>query len=194
MSTPSAPTADAEDRAISPYSTREKFARLLWAFVQTTLFRPSFHNWYAWRSFLLTRFGARLGTSVRIRRTVRVECPWNLSAGSNCSVGDHAILYCLGPVTLGDRVSISQNAHICAGSHDHTRPDLPLTRPPITIHSDAWIAADAFVGPGVTVAEGAILGARACAFKDVPPWTIFGGNPARKIADRPPLGNQGPTP
>lgn len=174
----------AEDRAISPYSTREKIARLLWAFVQATLFRSSFHNWYAWRRFLLTRFGASLGQNVRIRRTVRIECPWNLTAGENCSIGDHAILYCLGPVTLGDRVSISQQAHICAGSHDHTRPDLPLTRPPITIHSDAWIAADAFVGPGVTVGHGVVLGARGCAFKDLPPWTVWGGNPAKQLAQR----------
>lgn len=181
----------AEDRAISPYSTREKVARLLWAVVQGTLFRFSFHNWYGWRRLLLGIFGARLGARVRIRRTVRIECPWNLSAGENCSVGDRAILYCLGPVRLGDRVSISQHAHVCAGSHDHTRADLPLTRPPIVIESDAWIAADAFVGPGVSVGQGAIVGARGCAFKDVPAWTIVGGNPARRIADRAPIGAEG---
>ncbi len=188
MTTPnvsSAPTSD--DRSVSPYSTREKIGRILWAVVQNTLFRLSFHNWYGWRKFLLTRFGAKLGSNVRIRRTVRVECPWNLTTGSNCSVGDNSILYCLGPVTFGDRVSISQNAHICAGSHDHTRPDLPLTRPPVTIQDDAWIAADAFVGPDITVGRGAILGARGAAFKDLDPWTIFGGNPAKPISKRPPF-------
>ncbi len=180
----------AEDRGISPYTTREKVGRLLWAIVQGTLFRCSFHTWYAWRRFLLTRFGARLHPVVRIRRTVRIECPWNLTMGQESSAGDGVILYCLGPVTIGDRVSISQHAHVCAGSHDHTRPDLPLTRPPININDDAWIAADAFVGPGITVGNGAILGARACAFKDMEPWTIYGGNPAKPIAKREPLRNE----
>ncbi|GAB5497571.1 MAG: acetyltransferase [Phycisphaerales bacterium] len=177
----------AEDRGVSPYSTKEKVGRILWAIVQTTLFRNSFHNWYGWRRFLLTRFGAKLDPVVRIRRTVTIECPWNLTMGNESSAGDGVRLYCLGPVTIGNRVSISQFAHVCAGSHDHTRPDLPLTRPPITIENDAWIAADAFVGPGITVGAGAILGARACAFKDLEPWTIYGGNPAKAIAERNPF-------
>ncbi|MEM9166556.1 MAG: hypothetical protein AAGB48_05970 [Planctomycetota bacterium] len=186
MTTTDTPPA-AEDRGRSPYSAREKIARVLWAAVQGTLFRYSFHNWYRWRRFLLTRFGARLHPVVRIRRTVSVECPWNLAMGRESSAGDGVILYCLGPVCIGDRVSISQHAHICAGSHDHTRPDLPLTRPPITIEDDAWIATDAFVGPGTTVGRGAILGARGCAFKDLASWTIYGGNPAKPIRTREPF-------
>lgn len=168
---------------------REKIARLLWACVQGTLFRWSFHNWYGLRRRMLAAFGAKLHPVTRIARTVRVECPWNLTMGQDSSAGHAAILYCLGPVTIGDRVSISQHAHICAGSHDHTRPDLPLTRPPITIEDDAWIAADAFVGPDVTVGRGAILGARGCAFKSLEPWKIYGGNPAKPIAERTPFGD-----
>jgi putative colanic acid biosynthesis acetyltransferase WcaF len=87
-------------------------------------------------------------------------------------------------VTIGDRVSISQHAHLCAGTHDYDDARMPLLRPPITIGDDAWIAADAFVGPNVTVGEGAILGARGCAFSDLEPWTIYGGNPAKKIKPR----------
>jgi putative colanic acid biosynthesis acetyltransferase WcaF len=182
---PSATPIRPEARHTSPYSTREKIGRLLWAMTQATLFRFSFHTWYAWRRWLAGRFGARLHKTARLRRTVRIECPWNLSMGRNSSLGDGVIAYCLGPVTIGDRVSVSQHAHLCAGSHDWTRPDLPLLRPPITIGADAWIATDAFVGPGVSVGEGAILGARGCAFKDLEPWTINGGNPARKLRDRP---------
>lgn len=178
------PVVDAARRDRSPYSTREKVARMLWAMVQATLFRFSFHNWYRWRRMLARASGAKLGAPVRLRRTVRIECPWNLTMGADCSAGDGVILYCLGPVTIGDRVSISQHAHLCAGSHDHRRPDLPLLRPPITIEDDAWIAADAFVGPGVTVGAGAVLGARGCAFKDLAPWTIYGGNPARPLGPR----------
>lgn len=182
--TPPAPIT-AEARHNSPYTTREKVARMLWAMVQATLFRWSFHDWYAWRRWLVCRFGARLDRTVRLRRSVRIECPWNLTMGHISSLGDGVIAYCLGPITIGNRVSVSQYAHLCAGTHDWTRPDLPLIRPPIVIKDDVWIAADAFVGPNVTVGEGVILGARGCAFKDLEPWSIYGGNPARKLRDRP---------
>jgi len=125
---------------------------------------------------------------VRIRPSVRIEQPWNLTIGDNSSIGDRSVVYCLGKVTIGSHVSISQQAHICAGTHDYKMPDLPLIRPPIVIEDHAWIAADAFVGPGITVGEGAILGARGCAFKDLEAWTIYGGNPAKAIAARPTLG------
>lgn len=177
-------TPHAEDRHVSPYSTREKVGRMVWAIVQATLFRPSLPTAYRWRRFLLRRFGATLASTAVVRRTARIECPWNLTMGRNTCLGDHAIAYCLGPITLGDRVSVSQRVHLCAGSHDFERPDMPLIRPPITIEDDAWIAADAFVGPGVTVGKGAILGARGCAFGDLEPWTIYGGNPAKRIKER----------
>jgi putative colanic acid biosynthesis acetyltransferase WcaF len=94
------------------------------------------------------------------------------------------MIYNLGPITIGEQVTVSQQAHLCAGTHDHTDPAMPLLKPPITIEDQAWICADAFVGPHVTVGEGAVVGARAVAVKDVPEWTIVGGNPARKIGQR----------
>jgi putative colanic acid biosynthesis acetyltransferase WcaF len=172
------------DRHVSPYTTREKAGRMLWARVQATLFRLSPPTAYGWRRFLLRRFGATLHPTAIVRRTVRVECPWHLTMGANSCLGDRVIAYCLGPITLGARVTVSQHAHLCAGTHDHTVPGLPLLRPPITIGDDAWIAADAFVGPDLTVGDGAILGARACAYADLEPWTIYGGNPARAIKPR----------
>lgn len=184
------PPADAA-RHVSAYSTGEKARRMLWACVQATLFRCSFHTWNRWRIGLLNAFGARVERSCIIRRTVRVECPWNLSMGAHSCLGDRVIAYCLGPVSLGRRVSVSQHAHLCAGSHDYTKPDLPLTRPPITIEDDAWIAADAFVGPGVTVRAGAILGARGVAMRDLDAWTIYSGNPAAAVRPRPRLRYEG---
>ena len=178
--------ADPDDRGKSPYTLKAKIARVLWGFVQLTAFRGSFHNWYGLRRALLTMFGATLHPTARIRRTVRIEIPWNLSIGQDSSVGDHAILYCLGPVTIGDRVVISQGAHLCAGSHDYTLRSMPLLRPPIIIEDDAWIAADAFVGPAVRVREGAILSSRGCAMRDLEPWSIYAGNPAERLKDRPP--------
>lgn len=177
-------TISDDSRHVSPFTAREKYARLLWAMVQATLFRLSFTTWYRWRVLLLRLFGAKVDWSCRIRRTACFECPWNFTAGPNCAVGDHAIIYALGPITLGRRVSISQYSHLCAGTHDFSRFDLPLLRPPITLKDDAWLGADAFVGPGVTLHEGALLGARASAFADLKPWSINVGNPARTIRER----------
>lgn len=175
---------NASDRHVSPYSMKEKIGRMLWAVVQATVFRYSFHTWNGWRAWLLRRFGATIARPVIVRRTVRVECPWNLTMGKNSCLGDRVIAYCLGRVTIGERVSVSQHAHLCAGSHDYTRVDLPLLRPPIVIEDDVWIAADAFVGPGVRVGRGSVVGARACVFKDVEGGWVYGGNPARKIKER----------
>lgn len=172
------------DRATSPYTTREKIGRVLWNYFGQKLFRCTFHNWYGLRNALLRLFGARVGSPVRIRPTVLVEQPWNLSIGDNSSIGDRAIVYCLGKVTIGAHVSVSQGAHLCAGTHDYRKLDMPLLRPPIVVEDYAWVAADAFVGPGVTVREGAILGARGVAIKDLDAWHIYSGNPAQKVKAR----------
>ncbi|MEM1165379.1 MAG: putative colanic acid biosynthesis acetyltransferase [Planctomycetota bacterium] len=185
--TPNQPNVTDTDlaRARSPYTTKEKVARVLWSLLGAPVFRLTFHNWYALRAALLRLFGATIAGHVRLRPSVRIEQPWNLTIGPNTAVGDRAILYCLGPITLGRNVSISQQAHLCAGTHDHTHPDLPLLRPPITVEDEVWIAADAFVGPSVTVRTGAVVGARAVLVKDADPWTIYAGNPARPIKPRP---------
>lgn len=192
---PHAVRADAS-RERSPWSLMDKVRRALWMFVTATLFRPSFHNWYGWRRLLLRSFGARIGRNVRIRPTVSIEIPWNLEIGEESIVGDHAILYSLGPITIGRRVVISQYAHLCAGTHDYRQSSFPLVKPPIDIGDDAWIAADTFVGPGVTVGPGAILGARASAFSDIPAGMICVGNPAHPIKPREPMisGGNGTTP
>jgi putative colanic acid biosynthesis acetyltransferase WcaF len=129
-------------------------------------------------------FGAKIHATVRIRSSVRIECPWNLKLDEDVLVGDHAILYALGPITVGAQTVISQQAHLCAGTHDFNSPNFTLIRASIEIADRSWIAADAFVGPGVKVGTGAILGARGCAFKDLAPWTIYGGNPAKAIKQR----------
>ena len=167
-----------ENRHTSSYSLQEKIWRLLWAIAQATFFRYSFHTWNKWRIFLLKSYGADIDYSCIIRRTVKVECPWNLKMGQNSCLGDCVIVYCLGKITIGDRVSISQYVHLCAGTHDYNDIDMPLLRLPITINDDVWLAADSFVGPNVVIGEGAILGARAVAMRDLDSWTIYSGNPA----------------
>jgi putative colanic acid biosynthesis acetyltransferase WcaF len=174
-------------RHVSPWTTQQKIYRLFWGTIRGTLFRFSFHNWYPWRAALLRAFGAKIGKNVRIRRSVVIEIPSNLTIGDDVQIGDAAILYALGPITIGDRALISQYAHLCAGSHDYHRKEYPLLRPPITIGSDCWIAADAFIGPDVTIGDRSIVGARASVFASVPPDIIVAGNPAKFLKPRDPI-------
>jgi len=168
----------AANRAARKWTRRELAGRVFWAAARPW-FRFSPRPFWGWRRWLLRLFGARIGTNVQIFPSVLVSIPWNLSIGEGSGIGDRVILYALGPITLGKSVTISQGAHLCAGTHDWSRPDRPLLKLPITIGDNSWICADAFVGPGVTVGASSILGARAVAMKDIAPGVVAVGNPAR---------------
>jgi putative colanic acid biosynthesis acetyltransferase WcaF len=174
----------ADNRHQSPWTFKQKLGRAAWGVVQGTLFRCSPHNFYGWRAMLLRMFGAKLANDVRIRRSVRIEVPWHLQIGEHTAIGDFAILYSLGTITIGKYVTISQYAHLCAGTHETKTRAMALLRPPIKLGDDVWIATDAFVGPGVTIGDRTILGARASAFSDLPADSIAVGNPAKVIKAR----------
>ena len=168
------------NRQSTKWSRREQIARVLWG-IARPLFALSPRPLWGWRRFLLRTFGAQIGSDVHIYPSVRITMPWNVTIGPQSAVGDRAILYALGPITLGSRVTVSQGSHVCAGSHDWRAADRPLLKPPIVVDDDAWICADAFIGPGVTVGKAAIVGARAVAMKDVSPGNTVIGNPARVL-------------
>lgn len=168
----------AANRRARKWSSRALAGRALWEMAGPA-FAWSPRPLWGWRNFLLRLFGARIGRQVHIYPSVRIAVPWNLVVGDNTAVGDGAIVYSVGAITLGANVTVSQNAHLCAGGHDYRRRDLPLLAPPITVADGAWVCADAFVGPGVCVGAYAIVGARAVALSHVDPWTIIIGNPAR---------------
>ncbi len=172
-----------ENRRATKYSSEETIRRMLWKMAQP-FFRFSPRACFGWRRWLLRCFGARIGQDVHVYPSATIYFPWNFEAGDESAIGEHAFVYDLGRVTLGARVTISHRAHLCAGTHDYCRRDFALLRPPIVVGSDAWICADAFVGPGVTIGEGAIVGARAVAMKDVKAWSIVVGNPARESKKR----------
>lgn len=182
------PDADAEFGQMtpesSPWTFQEKVMRAIWMLVGRPLFRLSFHNWYRFRRVLLRLFGARIGRGVSIRPTVHVEIPWNLDIRDGATIGDNAILYSLGTITIGERTIISQYAHLCAGTHDYRDRRFRLIRDPIAVGPDVWIGADAFVGPNVRVGRLAVVGARASVYKDIEPGRVYVGNPARAVKDR----------
>ena len=157
--------------------------RVLWIPGQYLL-RLSPRPLFGWRRWVLRLFGAEIGPHVHVHNSTRVTMPWNLRVGAWAAIGEDTLIYNLGPVDIGERATISHRAHLCAGSHDYRRADLPLTKPPISIGSQSWICAEAFVGPGVTVGEGAVVGAGSVAMKDVPAWAVVTGNPAEVVSQR----------
>jgi putative colanic acid biosynthesis acetyltransferase WcaF len=173
----------ADNRRAQKYTAGEQVRRMLWG-VGKLFFRFSPRPCFGWRRFVLRCYGARVGRHVHIYNSARIYFPWNFVIGDWSAVGEDALIYNLGLVALGEKVTISHRAHLCAGTHDYTRPELPLLKPPITVKDQAWICADAFVGPGVTVGEAAVVGARAVVTKDVDPWTIVVGNPACFVKKR----------
>jgi putative colanic acid biosynthesis acetyltransferase WcaF len=172
------------NRSARKWSRSELVARALWEFLSGPLFAWTPRQLWSWRRLMLRVFGAEIGRHVHIHPTVRIEVPWNLSVGDYAAIGHAAIVYNLGRVTIGRATTISQYAHLCAGTHDFRDPAMPLIKPTITIGRDAWVCADAFVGPGVVVGEGAVVAARAVVVRDVQPHAIVGGNPAVEIGRR----------
>lgn len=165
-----------------PISNR--LARAVWGVVYLTLFRPSPRPLHAWRVWLLRRFGAKIGPGCAIYPAVRIWAPWNLECGDVVAIADEVVIYNPQPISLGSHCIVSQQAYLCGATHDYMNPAFPLIASPIRIGPYAWICARAVVQPGVTVNEGAVLGLAGVATKDLAPWTVYAGIPARKIKDR----------
>jgi putative colanic acid biosynthesis acetyltransferase WcaF len=181
MSTPQT----AVDAFTSPsFSRSNRFGRMVWSITYQLLFRLSPRPLHAWRSFLLTLFGARLGKDCHIYPRVVIWAPWNLVCGAQVGVADGAILYNQAMISLGDRTVISQGSHLCTGSHDYEYHGFPLFAKPIRIGSEAWIAAECFVHPGVAIGDGTVVGARSVVIKDLPEWMVCAGHPCKPIKPR----------
>jgi len=166
------------------FSLKNRIARVIWGVVYALLFKFSPRPFHRWRSFLLRVFGAKVGKGVHVYPDVKIWAPWNIDFGDECGVGDGAILYSQGKIVLGKRSIISQGAYICTGSHDYTKTGHPLITASIYIGDYAWIAAEAFVHPGVDIGEGVVVGARSVVIKDLPEWMVCAGNPCRPLKKR----------
>lgn len=172
-------------RSSAGYRNSEIIRRVLWSFT-APVFLLSPRLLYGWRNGLLRLFGASVGRKVQIYPTVRIFAPWHLVVGDGSTIGDRAIIYNVGKITIGDLVTISQNAHVCAGSHDYAESGMKLLRLPITVGDNVWICADSFLGPGVTIGQDAVIGARSAVFREVAAGTVVGGNPATFLKFRAP--------
>ena len=136
------------------------------------------------RVLLLRLFGARVGRNVLVCGGVRITIPWLLTLEDYAVVGDSVEVYNLAQVSVGSHAVVSQKAYLCTASHDYTRTDFPLYSKPITIGAQSWVASGVFVGPGITLHEGCVVGANSVVTKDVAPWMVAAGNPCRPIKPR----------
>lgn len=174
---------------VTPYPRREVIRREVWRLVQATVFRWSPRPLHKWRAWLLRLFGADIPviSQVVVFPTAQITFPWKLSLAPRSMIGPRVLVYNLARITLARGANVSQGCHLCAGSHDLTRWDMPLTTAPIVIGENAWIAADVFVGPGVTIGELSVIGARSVVLSDQPPQMICAGHPCHPLQPRPPL-------
>jgi putative colanic acid biosynthesis acetyltransferase WcaF len=174
-----------KDPYTSPqYSFGNRVQRQLWSVVWILFYRPSPRLAHAWRAWLLRCFGAKLGAHCRFYPASRVWAPWNLQCEDTVLVADGAELYNPAPMFLGSHAIVSQEAYLCAATHDYNDPKFPVVSFPMRLERYAWVAARACVSPGVNLGEGAILGLASVATKDLEPWSIYAGVPARKMKER----------
>ncbi len=168
----------------SQHSVLNKLLRLLWGVVWLLLFRPSPWFWHGPRRLLLRLFGAQLGRSVQVMPSVKIWAPWNLDLGNYTTVSHGVDLYAVDRIKIGAHATVSQRTFICTASHDIDHPHMPLVKAPIAIHDGAWVCAEAFIHPGVSVGADAVVAARAVAVKNVGDRQVVAGNPAQFIRYR----------
>ncbi|MGG1945039.1 putative colanic acid biosynthesis acetyltransferase [Trinickia sp. NRRL B-1857] len=156
----------------------------LWWIADALLFRPSPQVLYGWRRTLLRWFGARVGAGAIIRPSARITYPWKVSIGEHAWIGDDVTLYSLGQIEIGAHAVVSQRSYLCAADHDYRRRTFPIRARAVTIGAQAWVATDVFVAPGVTIGEGAIVGARSTVLRDLPPRMVCYGYPALAVRPR----------
>jgi putative colanic acid biosynthesis acetyltransferase WcaF len=167
------------------FTFSHRVRRAAWNLVAATLFGLSPRPFHTWRALLLRAFGAELGADCHVYPGAKIWAPWNLVLGHRVGVADGVVLYNMAPIRVGDYAVISQGAHLCCGSHDFNSPNFQLFAKAIEIGSRAWICTEAFIHPGVTVAEGVVVGARAVVHRDLDePWAVYAGHPAAKVSVR----------
>jgi putative colanic acid biosynthesis acetyltransferase WcaF len=167
------------------WDLQTKLKRGLWNLIWTILFKHTpKRRGNPLRLFLLRWFGARIDGDPLVHPSCRILLPWELEIGNYSAIGERVEIYNFGRVVIGPMTVVSQYTYLCTGSHDYAHPHMPLIWKPITIGSECWVAAGVFVGPGVVIHDGAVVGAYSVVTKDVPPWTVNAGNPCRVLKPR----------
>ena len=138
----------------------------------------------AFPSALSFRSRAKIAKSVHTYSSCRIWAPWNLEMGDHSCLSHYVDCYCVDKVKIGAHATVSQYSYLCTATHDESDPHMRLLTRPIVVGDQAWVCADVFVGPGVTIGQGTVVGARSSVFGDLPAWKICYGSPARPHRER----------
>ncbi len=172
-------TAQGFDRGAS------RLKESLWILVRALFFLTPLPWPSALRCALLRAFGATAGRGVVIRANVNISFPWRISIGDDVWLGEEVMILSLAQVTIESNVCVSQRAFLCTGSHDHSKETFDLITKPITLREGSWVAAMAFIGPGVEIGRGSRVAAGAVVSREVPPFVVMQGNPALVVKELP---------
>ncbi|WP_405380797.1 putative colanic acid biosynthesis acetyltransferase [Maribacter sp. LLG6340-A2] len=178
-----------DDSEILVYSNKlgkkHQLIRLVWNIVWIIFARPFPRRiGNKWNLILLRFFGAKIDSSAVVYSSCKVYLPSNLVMKANSCLGPEVNCYNVDKVTIGLNVTISQRVFICGASHDIRKKEHPLITAPINFKDNSWVGAEAFIGMGVSIGKGAVVGARAAVFKNVDDWSVVGGNPAKFLKKR----------
>lgn len=169
---------------IGDYQPGNKLIILLWACINYFIFNSAIPWPSGLKASLLRLFGAKVGQGLVLKIRVRIKCPWRLTIGNHCWVGEDVWIDNLEYVTIGDHVCLSQGALLLTGNHDYSRSDFPYRLGSILIEDGVWIGARATVCPGVSCGSHSILTVQSVATRDLEPWQIYSGNPAGVVRTR----------
>lgn len=173
------------DKFPAPMARKERIRRMLWCAVRAVAVR-----WlppvmcFGWVRIVYRLFGAKVHSTAKIYPSADVFMPWNLEIGEWSTIGGNVHILNAAPLIIGNDCNVSERAYICCASHNIQSDAHEQIHKPVVLKDRSWVAAEAFVGMGVVIGKGAVVGARAAVFKDVEPWNVVGGNPARILKQR----------
>lgn len=167
---------------------RPKWIEVFWYLVKCALFLTPLPFPSGLKCAVLRRFGAKVGAGVVIKPRVNIHFPWKLTLGDHTWIGEEVFILNFEPVTIGAHCCVSQRAFLCAGNHDYRQPAMPYRNHPIIVEDGAWVGAQVFVGPGVTIGCEAVITAGSVVTRNLPPQMVCSGNPCQALKPRWPAG------
>lgn len=165
------------------FQKKQKIIRLLWD-ITWSFFKYLPRHASFLRIWILRKFGAKIGKRCLIEPGVKIWLPWNLELFDFVAIGRNVELYNYDLISIGSMTVISQYSYLCTGTHDYSHPYMPLIWAPISIGSEAWIAAGTWILPGVSVGNGCVVAAKSLVTKDMPDWFVCAGHPCQPIKER----------
>lgn len=163
---------------------RCRFVEVLWYAIKCRVFLSPVPYPSRFKCALLRCFGARVGQGVVLKPRVNIHFPWKLMVGDFTWIGEETSILNFEPVVIGAHCCVSQRAFLCTGNHDYGRPHMPYRNRPISLEAGAWVGAQAFIGPGVTIGAEAVLTAGSVVTRSLPPAMICSGNPCVPVRNR----------